>query len=180
MGAAKQLLPVDGAPMAVKVANELRAGGCAAVILVTRSELVAKLGELPPGVAIAVNDDPKAEMIDSVRVGLRFWRDQQRDESPDGFLVCPCDAVHVAADDVRRCLDRLADEPRSIVVATHDGKGGHPLVFSTTLVDAVHSDSCNAGLNQLARTRPDLVRRVECVSPGVLSNVNRPGDLPSA
>src|SRR5688572_22332476 len=162
MGTPKQLLRVDGKPMLLGIVDALLGGGVSSVTVVASTTLVEKFPPLPPGVAIAINNDPQTEMIDSIRMGLAA------SEPADGYLVCPSDAARLAANDVRRCIDAFAKSPDAIVIATHGGRGGHPIIIPALLRDAVQSRECDVGLNQLARNRPQRVQRVECDSPGTV------------
>jgi len=170
MGTAKQLLPVGGRPMLLGVLDALLgAGGVEAVVLVTHSQLRDQIGELPPDLRVAINDDPGSAMIDSVRVGLDA-------AGPcDGYLVCPADAAGISPDDVRRCADAFGESPDHIIVAGHGGRRGHPMIFPHALADVVRSRECDAGLNALARNRPELVRVIPCGA-SALANVNTPED----
>lgn len=170
MGTPKQLLPVAGRPMVLGVVDALRAGGADAVVLVTHSELRDSLRELSPELRIVINVDARSEMIDSIRIGMNAAPDC------DGYLVCPADAAGITADDIRRCIDAFRGTPEKIVVASHAGRRGHPVILPSSLADAVRSRECDAGLNQLARNRPELVTTVECTSRGTITNVNTRDD----
>lgn len=172
MGTSKQLLPVSGRPMVLGVVEALLRGGVQRVIVVVNREIHGRLlPHLPGEVIVAVNDDPTSEMIDSIRIGMNAIAD-----GIDGYVICPADAAGVSANEVARCIGAFADNPWQIVVASHAGKRGHPVIVPDGLAAAVHSAECHPGLNQLARNRPHLVRLVECTSPGVLVNINTPED----
>ena len=166
MGTPKQLLPVRDRPMLLGVVDALLAGGADALALVIPPHLRERLGDLSAGVRIVTNDRETSEMIDSIRMGL------DASGPCDGYLVCPSDAAGITADDVRRCADAFRETPDRIVIASHGGRRGHPVIFPATLADAVRSRECDAGLNQLARNRPNLVRIVKCDSRGTITNVN--------
>ncbi|HEV2294477.1 MAG TPA: nucleotidyltransferase family protein [Tepidisphaeraceae bacterium] len=170
MGTPKQLLDLDGKPMLLGIVEALLAGGAARVTVVASSPLLQKFPAFPSAVTIAINDDPQTEMIDSIRIGLAA------SVGFDGYLVCPSDAAKIAAADVRRCIDAFTATPDRIVIATHNGRRGHPLLFPASLAAVVHASECDAGLNQLARNRPQLVREVKCDSAGTITNVNTPAD----
>jgi len=172
MGTLKQMLPVDGRPMVMHVTEALRAGGAGEVLVVASAGLYAMLSDLPRDVRVVMNDDPKTEMIDSIRIAL----DAPGAQPAQGFLICPCDAAGITAEDVGRCVDAFAGTPDRIVVASYNGKRGHPMIFPAALSDAVRSPECDDGLNHLARNRPQQVRTVECDSPGTSANVNTPAD----
>ncbi len=166
MGTPKQLLPVNDKPMLLGVVDALLAGGADALTVVASSQLRERLGELSPVVQIVINDDAASEMIDSIRLGL------EASKRCDGYLVCPSDAAGITAGDIRRCVNALRETPDRIIIASHRGRRGHPMIFPAALADVVRSRECDAGLNQLARNRPGLVRVVECGSRGTVTNVN--------
>ena len=172
MGTLKQLLPVDGLPMVMHVVEALRAGGAGEVIVVASPALKEAIVDPPRDVRVVVNGDPETDMIDSIRIAL----DAAEGAGADGFLICPCDAVGIATADVRRCTDAFTETPDHIVVATHNQKRGHPMLFPASLATSVRSPECDDGLNHLARNRPQLLRTVECDSPGTVANVNTPAD----
>jgi len=174
MGRLKPLLDVGGRPMLLSVLDALLAGGAATATVVVRSELATQLSELRPAVTIALNDDPKSAMIDSVRLGMQAGA---RIAPPaTGYVICPCDVAGLDAHDVRRCVEAFADTPDRIVIATYAGRRGHPIVIPASLAEVVRSPECDAGLNRLARGRPKLVREIACDSPATISNINTPDD----
>lgn len=179
MGSPKQLLPVNGVPMARAVAETLLSGACSLVVLATRRDLILRLGALPPEVHGIVNDDANAEMIDTVRLAIRYAKQQlgKSRSEPVAYAVCPGDAAQIRSEDVRRCLTAQADNPNHIVVASYAGRRGHPLVIPAPLADIVLSPACELGLNQLLKSHAESVLAVESDSASVLSNVNWPGDL---
>jgi molybdenum cofactor cytidylyltransferase len=172
MGTPKQLLHVDGKPMLLAIVDALLGGGAARVTVVASSALRDQFPPFPPRVDFALNDDPQTEMIDSLRIGLAI----PAQADADGYLICPSDAARITAADVRRCVGAFAETPDRIVLATHAGRRGHPMIFPASLADVVRSAECDAGLNHLARNRPQLVREVACDSPGTIANINTPAD----
>jgi molybdenum cofactor cytidylyltransferase len=176
MGTSKALLNVGGRPMLVGIVAVLIEGGVGNVTVVLNEELDRRLSGLLPSdrVRSVRNDDRTTTMIDSVRIGLSAA--EGGGASPSGYLVCPCDAAGLTTADVRRCVDAFTETPDRIIVATHAGRRGHPILFPASLAEAVRSAECNAGLNHLVRNRPELVREVACESPGTVANVNTPAD----
>jgi molybdenum cofactor cytidylyltransferase len=169
MGTLKPMLDVRGKSMLLGVVQALLDGGVASVVVVANRELLGRLDTVPQHVSLAVNDKPQTEMIDSIRMGLDAC---DKTDAMGGYLVCPCDAAGLTAADVRRCIDALSETPDRIVIATHAGRRGHPMIFPASLAGAVRSTECDTGLNRLARNRPQHVREVPCDSPGVVANVN--------
>jgi molybdenum cofactor cytidylyltransferase len=156
--------------MLLGIVEALLDGGVTRVVVVASSALQAQFPPFPRCVEVTLNDDPQSEMIDSIRIGLT------EATASAGYLVCPSDAAGITAGDVRRCVDAFHETPDRIIIATHGGRRGHPMIVPATLAPVVHSVECDTGLNHLARHRAHLVREVLCDSPGTVANVNTPGD----
>lgn len=187
-GRDKLLMPVEGLPQLARFVDLLRQTSLAAVFLVTRSEVAERLGlrdELDPPAAagarravplrVVGNDDADSEMIDSIRLALGAIEAAPA-PMPDGVLVCPADHVRLELADIERCLAAFRARSDAIVVADHDGRGGHPIVFPSAEVVFVRSSACDGGLRALPRRQPERVQRVAC-GPGVLLDVDTPEDL---
>jgi molybdenum cofactor cytidylyltransferase len=183
-GGMKQVAPAaDGKPMLRGVIDAVRDGGVRHVLIVANEALRPHLPRLLADARVVFNDEPEAEMIDSIRLGLRAWEETNGPATRDGaggFLVCPCDAAGLSADDVHRCVDAFGEDPTRLVIASRNGKRGHPILFPAALASVVLSGQCDAGLNQLAKSRPQDVKLVDCKSPGVTANVNTPQDMTGA
>jgi len=171
MGRDKPTLPIDGVPMVRRVLDALRDGGVTSILLVVRSDLpLPELGE--PAPRVLFNDNPAAEMIDSVRLALA-----EAPATSAGFLVCPADVGRLDADSVSRCATVFLRRPDALVVACHGEKRGHPLILPRDLLTDVRSSLCDGGLNRLVRHHSARVLEVPCASSGVLGNMNTPDDL---
>ena len=190
MGQAKQLLNIGGRPMLECVVEPLLAASLQGVLVVTHSALAAQLAEKlgalgvacgePGRIAVAINDDPASEMIDSIRIGLRWWMreaapgDRARDE--DGFLVCPADQPGLRVGDIELCVAAFRLDPTRVVIAAHEGREGHPIIFPAALAVFVESPACDGGLRELPRVHPDLVTRVDLATDAATRNINTPED----
>lgn len=219
MGKPKQALPFGRSTMAGTVVRTLLEAGVVGVVVVTRSELIARL-DLPsdPRVRTAINDDPESEMIDSIRIGLASLgttegldrlaagspdsllqtpvapsRDSvlgrstvatgggryvfQRAAKPaeeDGVLVVPADMPGVGVDACRACMAAYDRDPSRIVVATHAGRRGHPMIFPFALKASVARLA--GGLRMLLDEYPDRILPVAVDDSGVTRDVDTPED----
>lgn len=190
LGRSKQLLDIDGMPMLLRIVEQLIASRITGIAIVTRREIEDALNSHPaggprlrrwrdgaaPGVFFAYNEAENAEMIDSVRIGLNAWTQHAAVSGTDGFLVCPGDHPGLAAADFNACIAAFQNAPHRIVIASHDGRRGHPVIFPAGLSDEVHSRACDGGLNTLPRVHADLVLEAPCGSRGVLWDIDTPDD----
>ncbi|MBI4716938.1 MAG: nucleotidyltransferase family protein [Planctomycetes bacterium] len=160
MGWPKQTLPLEGGTIAATVARTLLGAGADGVVVVTRSELVAAL-LLPQDarIVIALNNRAGSEMIDSVRVGWKAAGALFAPHGGDGVLVVPADMPHLTIAACRDCIRSYRHTPERVVVATHAGKRGHPLIVPWAL--RPHVEALRGGLNGLLRPGNLPVHEVE-------------------
>lgn len=176
MGAAKQLMDVGGRTMIAAVVEPLLESTVAGVVVVTSPDIAPGLPAFEARAVVALIEDPEAEMIDSVRCGLRVWRERGGIGDQDGFLVCPADQPGITVADFDRCITAFRDDPSRVVVASRQGKRGHPLIFPMSDVAFVCGSSCDHGLHALPRTYGERVRPVECASVGVTRDIDTRDD----
>ena len=172
--------------MVGSVVRTLLDAGLDTVVLVTRSELVARLG-LPSDkrLSVAANDDASSQMIDSIRIGLSALFDDgaasggEKEDKPSlvdcasdcaGILVVPGDMPGLAVATCRLCAEAFRQEPTKIIIAAHNGRRGHPLIFPAALRSVVHQ--LDGGLNALLDLHRDRVRLVETGDPAALEDVD--------
>ncbi len=161
--------------MAGHVVRTMLAADLTAVVVVTRTELVAKL-DLPEDdrMIVAINDDSTSQMMDSIRLGIARLDDVFRLSRDAGVLVTPADMPKVPADAFRRCADAFRRDPSRIVIATCAGKRGHPMVFPAALRETL--DTMSGGLNELPGRRAGEVREVAYEDAAILKDVDTPED----
>ena len=175
MGRPKQSLSFQGSTIVGTVARTLLKADLSGVIAVTRTELIGELN-LPddPRLHLAVNDDPDSEMIDSIRIGLGDL-DRFRPGDDDGVLVVPGDMPTLSSQSCRTCIAEYVADPGRIVIATHAGKRGHPIVFPFVMRAII--DRLDGGLNMLPRTCPKQVLLVDVDDPGAALDIDTGEDL---
>ncbi len=177
MGQPKQLMQVDGRPMLLTVAEPIttcpRIGS---TVIVTNSLVASSLDLSTVDAQIELNDEPDAEMIDSIRKGVESL---QRDPGlvlDDGIMICPGDLPGLTTEDIADCCYVFHDRPKRIVTASHNNKTGHPVILPTSAVPDLMSRDSDGGLRDLISAYQHDVIMVELNNPAVLRNVNTPED----
>ncbi len=177
MGRPKQLLDVDGQPMLLAVVDPIQScGSIDKTIIVTNSLVASTLDLAQTGTSVVLNDEPDAQMIDSVRLGVTELQRQYDLAPSDGILICPGDQPGLTTDDIARCCQTFTQTPQKILIATHHGKRGHPMIFPASLVPYVMSIACDAGLRELPQQHIELIAQFELTTPAVTRNINTPDD----
>jgi CTP:molybdopterin cytidylyltransferase MocA len=173
-GRPKLLESVGGEPLVARTARALLDGGAAEVAAVVGAhgrEVAGALSPLP--VRIVPNHGWWMGMFSSVLAGLRAV------EGAACVAVTPSDLPFLDASDVARTIAAMTDRPPSaLVVACHEGRRGHPLVFQREVAARVLGWHLERRLSELF-AEPDLdVVSVEC-GRGVVRDVDVPRDLAS-
>jgi molybdenum cofactor cytidylyltransferase len=170
-GVQKLLLPLGGTTVVGRVVDELLRSELGRVIVVAGPD--GRIAQALDGrpVTLVTNPDPEADMLDSVRCGLRA-------------LPAECDAVLVALGDqpgltsglVNEMLRAYAACGRGILVPVHAGRRGHPLLFSTRYRDEVLTRFDGEGLRALPKAHPEDVLELPVAGAAILEDVDDPGD----
>lgn len=178
MGQPKQVMDIDGRPMLLAVVDPLVAcTDITSTMVVTNSTVASSLDIAGAGAAVVLNDEPDADMIDSLRVGITALQGGHGLSIDDGILISPGDQPGLTADDIAVCCLAFRRNPAGITIAAHDGKRGHPIIFPASQIPFVMSRDCDRGLRELIENHADLIGLVECANSAVLRNVNTPDDL---
>ncbi len=170
MGRTKALIEVDGVPMVQRVAHALRAGGCGDIALVGGSS--SELASL--GLPVVTDDAPGEGPLGGVITALRHFA------AASQVLVAACDLPLLDAATVAEMLRVARAEPeRAATVAQTDWVEPGLVVWnraSLGTLDALFAAGERAVHRVLGQLDTQLVR----VEAEVLTNVNRPLDVPGS
>jgi molybdenum cofactor cytidylyltransferase len=172
-GSMKLLADVDGHPLLEHTLQSLLDGGVGRIVLVVTS--APALGTVPligdARVILAVNPDPSRGMFSSIQTGL------EAAGRGDPFVVLPADMPFVPPDVIAAVIAE-ARRTDTVVVPTHAGRRGHPVVipgrFRRPILEAAPSSNLK---DVLASICPGPVHELHVEAAGVLRDVDVPGDL---
>jgi molybdenum cofactor cytidylyltransferase len=178
MGQLKALLPWQGVSLLKHQVDSLRAGGVDRVVVVLghRSvELKAELADTA-GVSWQLNPDYLQGKTTSIKTGLNALGADQ----PRALLLLNVDQPR-SADVIRSLLEEHESQGCLITIPTHNGKGGHPIILSPTLLDELRQiDEESFGIKAVVQRYLEATRRVEMDSPEVLWDLNTPEEYQKA
>jgi len=170
-GAPKLLHPLsDGTPVGVAAARALQQS-LTQVIAVVRSDdrdLKAAFGHI--GLQVVENPQAGEGMGTSVVAGLKATSDAA------GWIFALADMPWVQASTIGKLADRLRQGAR-IVAPVHQGRRGNPVGFSGCWYRELSGLSGDTGARELLVRHTARVERIEVSDPGVLRDVDYPGDL---
>ena len=172
MGVQKLLLPVNGQPVIVRVVDEVLRSPVDQVFVVIGHE-GERVSEALAGhyVHFVTNADREGEMLGSVRCGLRAMP-----EACVAVLVALGDQPGITGDVIATLVGAFQTTGRGIVVPTHGGRRGHPLLFGMRYCDEVLGQYEDVGLRGLLQAHPEDVFEVEVATPAVLEDIDAPED----
>ena len=166
MGSPKALLRgADGAPLAAKQAEVLRAGGCDPVAVVLGSESERIRRELPEGLRTVENPRWAQGRASSLQAGIGAFPEA------DGFLFLPVDAVGAQAATVRAILAAAEQDPRAIWRPVHRGEKGNLLWVPQEAGRELMRLPAEARVDEWAKP---LARELEVEDAAILRNINTP------
>ena len=172
MGQLKALLPWQGTSLLKHQVASLRAGGVDRVVVVLghrSDELKAELAGIE-GVAWQLNPDYLQGKTTSIKAGLSTLGTEQL----DALLILNVDQPR-NADVIRSLLKEHLSRGSLITIPTHNGKGGHPIILSLSLLDELREiDEETYGIKAVVQRHLDATRRVEMDTPEVLWDLNTP------
>ena len=172
MGQLKALLPWQGTSLLKHQVASLRAGGVDRVVVVLghrSDELKAELAEIE-GVSWQLNPDYLQGKTTSIKAGLSTLGKEQL----DAILILNVDQPR-SADVIRSLLKEHLSQGSLITIPTYNGRGGHPIILSRSLLDELREiDEETYGIKAVVQRHRDATRRVEKDTPEVLWDLNTP------
>lgn len=179
MGTQKLLLPLAKEPVIARVVDELLHSPLQQIIVVVgcdREQIHHALAGR--AVTFASNPDPEGDMLSSVRCGLRALP-----ASCKGVLLALGDQPGVTSQLVG-ALIRAFHTPspeggipkEDIIVPTHDGRRGHPLLFNARYREEILTRYDGVGLHGLLAAHPEALAELEVSTAAELEDMDTPED----
>jgi molybdenum cofactor cytidylyltransferase len=172
MGTQKLLLPFAGQTVIEHVVDQVLAASIQDAIAVVASEDDAVAATLAKKrITLAVNPDPKAEMLSSVRVGLRVLR-----SDAVAAIIVLGDQPSLQTAFVTQLINSFRATGMGIVVPVHEGKRGHPLVIAARYFAEIDTRYDDVGMRGLLAAHADDIEEVPVPDSGVLADMDYPDD----
>jgi molybdenum cofactor cytidylyltransferase len=172
MGAQKLLLPFGGKTVISHIIDQIADSVVDKIIVVAGDESDSVREQLSGrDVSIVINPDCGAEMLSSVRCGIRAL--------PEGcrcVLVALGDQPGITTDLVNEMVNAFKTANKGILVPVYQGKRGHPILFSSRYCNEILTRYEDIGLRGLVETHADDVFELNVSSPTVLCDMDWPED----
>ena len=121
---------------------------------------------------VVVNRDYRDGMLTSIHAGIRAL---DKDDV-DGALVCPVDHPHVDPGVVDTLIHRFDEHRSPIVVPVHNGRRGHPVLFSSDVFSALANAPKTVGARRVVWDHQKDLLEVEVSHAGVTVDIDTPSD----
>jgi CTP:molybdopterin cytidylyltransferase MocA len=177
MGSPKPLLPFDGQTCLSLVTQACRDSRADETILVLGADADrvrrALGGELPGALTIAMNENFQRGQTSSVKTGL-----EAASPHSDAWMILPVDLPLVRREDLDAVIARCEARPRgrTLFIATHEGRRGHPLLLTTPHRGPVLELADEEPLSSYLRLHEGEVDQVPVDNPGLLLPMNTPAE----
>jgi CTP:molybdopterin cytidylyltransferase MocA len=177
MGAPKALIPYRGKTFIehlIEVTRHARVGITRIVVGAHADEIREHLGSHTA--EIVMNADWENGQLSSIQTGVR----DLPQGVTDGMILCPVDHPMVSAGLVTRLIEEFDRSAKAIVLPTHHGRRGHPVIFRERLYPELLAASAEIGARQVVWAHDDELREVATDEEGVVLNINDPATLERA
>lgn len=172
MGTQKLLLPFGDTTVIHHIATQVLAAPVGRLIVVVGNDATS-IKEALAGLAVhfAVNPDEQGDMLSSVRAGLGAVSHECQ-----GILVVLGDQPAIEPRVLAEMFQRFKSSGGGIIVPTHAGRRGHPILFASSYIDEIQRQYDGQGLRGLLEAHPADVLEVECDRSWVLADMDHPAD----
>jgi len=177
MGRPKALVPFEGLTFVehlLQATNHPRVGIVRVVLGANAESIQAEL-ELDQEIVV-VNQDWQQGQLSSIQSAIRSLPADQT----AGLLLCPVDHPLISTQLVSRLIAEFDSDRKLIVVPTHQGRRGHPVIFHASLYAELLDASPNVGARQVVWAHPDAIAEIETDEAGVILNLNDPETIRKA
>jgi molybdenum cofactor cytidylyltransferase len=177
MGRPKALVPFEGLTFVehlLQATNHPRVGIVRVVLGANAESIQAEL-KLDQEIVV-VNQDWQQGQLSSIQSAIRSLPADQT----AGLLLCPVDHPLISSQLVSRLVAEFDSDRKLIVVPTHQGRRGHPVIFHASVYAELLDASPNVGARQVVWAHPDAIAEIETDESGVILNLNDPETMRKA
>jgi len=121
---------------------------------------------------VVVNREADSGMASSLRTGV-----MAASALADAYLVCLGDMPAITEALITTLVEAYRRTDRKIVVPVYEGRKGHPVIFDSACKERLLRIEGDVGARAIIRENPEMVACVAVDDPGVVFDVDTPGNL---
>jgi molybdenum cofactor cytidylyltransferase len=125
---------------------------------------------------IVVNEGWQQGQLSSIHAAVRSLKPDET----DGLILCPVDHPLITLRLVSQLVAEFDAGKKLIVLPTHLGRRGHPVIFHASLYDELLAASPDVGARQVVWAHAEQVAEVATDEAGVILNLNDPETMHKA
>jgi molybdenum cofactor cytidylyltransferase len=177
MGRPKALVPLEGLTFVehLLAASRHPRVGIVRVVLGANAESVGAELKLDPE-TIVVNQGWQQGQLSSIQAAIRSLPP----DATGGLLLCPVDHPLITLRLVSQLIAEFDTGKKLIVLPSHLGRRGHPVIFHASLYDELLAASPEIGARQVVWAHPDQIGEIPTDEAGVILNLNDPETMRKA
>jgi len=172
MGRPKALLPIEGQTFIERIVSALKKTSVGKVIVVlghNAGEMRRQTEHLP--VEFLVNPDYNLGQLSSLQVAIRRL---QSEPECDGMLVHLVDHPYIDPALVDEMIQGFYRSKKWIVVPRHNGKRGHPVIFSRRLFEELLAAPMDQGAKAVVDAHRHDTLEIDTDDKGVTVDIDTP------
>jgi molybdenum cofactor cytidylyltransferase len=174
IGQPKALLPYGSSTFLAHILRELRAAYIHKISVIASESHFNRIAEIAADCQIVINPDSDADMLSSIRLGVRNVVDVV------GLFIIPVDCPCVLAGTYHRLAAAFLCQPNSVVIPTYHQQRGHPVLVP---LEWARTHLFAAELSELRTAIKNSGVSIQFVpvdDAGIRRNINLLSDLPPA
>lgn len=173
MGSPKALLHYQGQTFVERICTAFLTAGVDELIVVlgARAEDIARALPVHPVLRTVVNSRYAQGQLSSLMVGMGALSPES-----EAAVVSLVDHPMVSSATIKAVIDSFRTAPIPIVIASYQGKRGHPVLFSSHVYGEILAAPLDQGAKVVVRKDPGRVREIPLDDPGILADIDTPED----
>jgi len=172
MGSLKQLLPLGTSTVMGVTLAKISASDAGSVIVVVGAmeEATSEIARQAEATVVS-NPDYRLGMSTSLRKGL-----EELKADCELFMVALADQPLTETETYNLLLEQARESDKGIAVPVYEGQKGNPIIFKRRYLPELLTLKGDVGGRALLKRHPEDIFYIEVRDPGVVTNVNTPGD----
>ena len=173
MGSPKALLYYQGQTFIERICTAFLTAGVDELIVVlgARAEEIGRALPSHPALRSVVNSRYSQGQLSSLMVGIGALSPES-----EAVVVNLVDHPLISSATIKAVIDSFRAVPLPIVIASYQGKRGHPVLFSGQVYGEILAAPLDQGAKVVVRKDPARVREVPLDDPGILADIDTPED----